>query len=372
MLKRRLCEATFKWRLECEGPLLIKNGRYTKYKGEKEDRFPDCLFMSHAGKEELDKIAGKCNDRPPDMSFFVPGTSIRGPFRALAERIIRSLLPEDAPPGLTACDPFEQDQENHSQTLGCSKRLETETNGKSKYAAACPACKLFGCAGLASRIQFTDADIEPGYRSIYRDMIGIDRFTGGVYKGSDKDGDKGGGANMLFHLLENTTFTTTITVINFELWQLGLMAYVFREFEQGLVPIGFGKSKGFGRVKGSIEEIILTYPAVHEHIEHMGSLMNIETERSNYGIEEYKAPDFSHFKAGKPTLSLYHNFEVSKADTLAFLETVAPAFNDYVSLLKTKSDHTKVSINMIDKLPSSPIKAEKFTPLSREEIYERK
>lgn len=333
MLKRRLCEATFKWRLKCEGPLLIKDGRYTKYEGEKEDRFPDCLFMSHAGKEELDKIAGKCNDRPPDMSFFVPGTSIRGPFRALAERIIRSLLPENASPGLTACDPFEQDRDNHIQTLGCSTRLESEADIQSKYAAVCPACKLFGCAGLASRIQFTDADIEQGYRSIYRDMIGIDRFTGGVYKG----GDSGGGANMLFHLLENTAFTTTITVINFELWQLGLMAYVFRDFEQGLAPIGFGKSKGFGRVKGSLEEIILTYPAVYEHIEHMGSLMNSETERTYYGIEEYNAPCFDHFKARETTLSLYQNLEVSKTNTFAFLKTVAPAFNDYVSLLKTKS-----------------------------------
>ena len=36
------------------------------------------------------------------------------------------------------------------------------------------------------------------------------------------------------------------------------------------------------------------------------------------------------------------------------------------------TEENKVSINMIDKLLSSPIKAEKFTPLSREEIYERK
>ena len=296
MLKRRLCEATF----------------------------------SHVSKNELDEVARKCNDQPPYISFFVPGTSIRGPFRALAERIVRSLLPEDAPPWLTACDPFEQDRENNSQTLGCSKRLESEADGKSKYAAACPACKLFGCAGLASRIQFTDADIDSGYRSIYRDMIGIDRFTGGVYKG----GDSGGGANMRFHVLENTTFAMTITVINFELWQLGLMAYVFRDFEQGLVPIGFGKSKGFGRVQGSIEEITLTYPAVYEHIEHLGSFMNSETERSYYGIEEYKAPPFEHFETRQTALSLYQSIRVT--DFEAFWRTVAPAFNDYVSLLNTK------------------------------------
>ncbi len=161
-------------------------------------------------------------------------------------------------------------------------------------------------------------------------MIGIDRFTGGGYKG----GDSGGGANMRFHVLENTTFAMTITVINFELWQLGLMAYVFRDFEQGLVPIGFGKSKGFGRVIGSIEEITLTYPAVYEHIEHLGSLMNSETERSYYGIEEYKAPPFEHFETRQTALSLYQSIRVT--DFEAFWRTVAPAFNDYVSLLNTK------------------------------------
>ncbi|RLB95641.1 MAG: hypothetical protein DRH50_03570 [Deltaproteobacteria bacterium] len=35
------------------------------------------------------------------------------------------------------------------------------------------------------------------------------------------------------------------------------------------------------------------------------------------------------------------------------------------------TEEKKVSINMIDRLLSSPIKAEKFTPLSRREIYER-
>jgi hypothetical protein len=36
MLKRRLCEATFKWRLEYEGPLLIQDARYAQYKRKKD------------------------------------------------------------------------------------------------------------------------------------------------------------------------------------------------------------------------------------------------------------------------------------------------------------------------------------------------
>ncbi|MDL1968561.1 MAG: RAMP superfamily CRISPR-associated protein [Deltaproteobacteria bacterium] len=331
MLKRRLCEATFQWELTCKGPLLIRDGRYDCEKGSGKEGFPDCLFMSHLSKEELERVAGSCNNKPPNMLFYVPGTSIRGPFRALAERIIRSLLPEDAPPHLTACNPFEQEDK---KTLGCSTRFEKEKNNKSKYAAACSACKLFGCAGLASRICFTDADIK-SYKSVYREMVGIDRFTGGAFQ-SNK-----GGALMRYHVLEDTMFTTTVTVVNFELWQLGLLAYVFRDFENSLVPIGYGKTKGFGQVKGKITEITLTYPAIPTHIEHMGSLMAGATERDYYGINICEAPSFKdkeHFKQkDNDGLSLYHSVTVTDID--AFWNKVAPSFNKYIEEIRAKIKH---------------------------------
>lgn len=329
MLKRRLCEATFQWELTCKGPFLIRDGRYADCeKGSKEEGFPDCLFMSHLSKEELETVVKNCNNKPPQMPFYVPGTSIRGPFRALAERIIRSLLPEDAPPHLTACNPFEQEDKKN---LGCSKRLGEGENNRSKYATACSACKLFGCTGLASRICFTDADIDRGsYESVYRDMIGIDRFTGGV---SD-------GANMRYHVLENTKFTTTVTVVNFELWQLGLLAYVFRDFEKGLVPIGYGKTKGFGQVKGKITEITLTYPAIPTHIEHMGSLMAGATERDYYDINICEAPSFDYFEAMKNDgLSLYQSVTVT--DIGVFWSEIAPFFKKQIAKLQGRADKLK-------------------------------
>lgn len=335
MLKRRLCEAAFQWELTCKGPFLIRDERYADCeKGSGKEGFPDCLFMSHLSKEDLEMVAKNCNNKPPNkMSFYVPGTSIRGPFRALAERIIRSLLPDDAPPHLTACNPFEQ---KNKKNLGCSTRLEKEKNNESKYATACSACKLFGCAGLASRIRFTDADVWP-YKSVYRDMIGIDRFTGGVFKGDDGSG----GANMRYHVLENTMFTTTVTVVNFELWQLGLLAYVFRDFKKGLVPIGYGKTKGFGQVKGKITGIILTYPAIPTHIEHMGSLMTSSTERNYYDINSCEAPSFTHFKAEKNDgLSLYQTVTVKDID--AFWSEIAPFFYDkYVKELQYRVEKLK-------------------------------
>jgi RAMP superfamily protein len=188
------------------------------------------------------------------------------------------------------------------------------------YAAVCPACKLFGCTATASRIQFDDADLptgpESGVRSVYRDMIGIDRFTGGVHSG----------ANMRFHALEGAKFTTTVTVRNFELWQLGLLAYVFQDFADGLVALGFGKSKGFGQVRGKVESATLTYPRgkAAGKVQHLGSLASAE-ERSCYGFAEQEPPECALAPAPKGGLSLYESFQVQ--DLAAFWEKVAAAFN---------------------------------------------
>jgi CRISPR/Cas system CSM-associated protein Csm3 (group 7 of RAMP superfamily) len=332
VLKRKLCEATFQWKLTCDGPLLIADGRYDHDKLPKEEKgkYPHKVFISHATDAKAIESAVKNKTAETlGLPFYVPGTSLRGPFRAQAERIIRSLLPENAIPPLTACDPF-QDDEKKSYPLSCSKRLN-QTEAPVPYAAVCPACKLFGCTGTASRIYFTDADIERCF-SVYRDMIGIDRFTGGVFQGEkgEKGEKKSGGANMRFHALENTGFTTTVTVTNFELWQLGLLAYVFRDFQEGLVPIGFGKTKGFGLVKGIVEKITLTYPIgkASSKIQHLGSLAS-ETERQCYGLDAATATNCDGLQPESTGgLSLYETFSATNKD--AFWAAVAPAFNSFI------------------------------------------
>ncbi len=75
-----------------------------------------------------------------------------------------------------------------------------------------------------------------------RDGIGIDRFTGGVKKG----------ANFSYQYVMGKTFETHIQIRNFELWQLGLLEYMLKDFKEELVPIGFGKTRGLGKVKGNI------------------------------------------------------------------------------------------------------------------------
>jgi len=344
MLKRKLCEAVFTWELTCDGPLLIGDGRYEKEevmkpfeKNEKEKKkrngwHPDNFFVNRMERNPLIDLVRDSGPNAPQISttlqFYVPGTSIRGPFRSQAERIIRTLLNENSTNGNFACDPFEDNKD--SQMASCSKRLQENDPKENKpYNFICPACKLFGCAGQASRIIFSDADIKDG-KSVYRDMIGIDRFTGGVSTG----GDDGGGANMRVHAIENATFTTTITVTNFELWQLGLLAYLFRDFEEKRVSIGHGKTKGFGRIKGEIKEMIFFYPRNDiSQIEHMGSLMGSEAERSAYGIKECQAPLFTGWEKVADPLSLYTAYRVKDQSKTMFWETVAPKFNDEMNRL---------------------------------------
>lgn len=324
MLKRRLCEASFTWTLHCAGPLLIADGRYdydSLSENDKKKHPPHKVFLSRATPAALLQAVRTRTAETLDLAFYVPGTSLRGPFRAQAERIVRSVVPEHLSPPYTACDPFAQgDTPPHS----CSKHFDT-TTPRVPYAEACPACRLFGCTGTASRIQFMDADIrsagpERSVRSVYRDMIGIDRFTGGVSSS----------ANMRFHALENTRFTTTVTVTNFELWQLGLLAYVFRDFQMGLVPIGFGKTKGFGLVQGEVEQITLTYLAgkANGHIQHLGSL-STEAERQHYSFHDIPPPPCVWHAAPATGVSLYETYIIDDRD--AFWASVAPAFNAFTA-----------------------------------------
>ena len=312
MLKRQLCEASFTWRLACEGPLLIADGRYAKTQKDKER--PQKVFISRADAKVLEQTIGARAEDLLKLPFYVPGTSLRGPFRAQAERILRSLAPADALAPATACDPFDMEEDS---ARSCSKRLD-RTPAPFPYAAACPACKLFGCTATASRIQFSDADIplRPGLRSVYRDMIGIDRFTGGVHSG----------ANMRLHVLEGAEFTTTVAVRNFELWQLGLLAYVFQDFADGQVALGFGKSKGFGQVRGKVESIALAYPRGKEggKIHHLGSLASAE-ERARYGLGGEEPPACALARLQVGGLALYESFAVQ--DLAGFWQSTAAAFN---------------------------------------------
>jgi CRISPR-associated RAMP protein (TIGR02581 family) len=190
---------------------------------------------------------------PADNSrekYCIPATTLKGVWRSAAESILRSFEP------WLACDPFEEDKENKGKvSKSCSKRLENDprANTPLAYAAACPACRLFGSTTHAGLLQTRDAWAVKGPQHQAKVGIAIDRFAGSV-----KDG-----ALYTYNALPaGTHFVTSLTLHNPELWQVGLLALAFREMTEGRVRLGTGARRGLGHVAVTAKKAVFRYPSV--------------------------------------------------------------------------------------------------------------
>ncbi len=194
----------------------------------------------------------------PDMNFvrthrngrdevYIPGSSLKGIIRSYAEKLVRSVVPDP----LAICDPTDtrgtgrlrracgSDVELMHKLTG--KKDPTKLTGPEAFKISCYACRLFGNTALAGRVRVGDfyldsKDGEPLLERRYG--VAIDRVTGAVAQGPFE-----------MEILTEGTFYGTITIRNFTLGQLGLLAAALLDIGDGLVPIGFGKSKGLGRVE---------------------------------------------------------------------------------------------------------------------------
>jgi CRISPR-associated RAMP protein (TIGR02581 family) len=217
----------------------------------------------------------------PDMSFvetyragtatpYLPGSSLKGCIRSHAERLARTEAGERA----SVCMPFARQSEGRWEPEGateddeaCGTRWtaleggeEDEDEGKRRIAPAaiyrlsCPACRLFGSTSMLGRVAIGDAYPKDGKPSVERrDGVGIDRFTGGASRGAKFD----------LQVVTAGRFRTRLDLKNFELWQLGWLAYVLWDMQEENFWIGSGKSRGLGRVKGTIAEAQLSYLGAH-------------------------------------------------------------------------------------------------------------
>lgn len=288
MLKQVVNECHFTLVIKTDGPLLIRDGRlYDNWKDslvskEEQKNIPDSIFVCQNPKKELDDAIKK--NSYCSLKFYIPGTSLRGVMRSHAEKIARTLSD-----GI-CCDPFSND--------ACSKKIEESE--KFPYKKSCSICKLFGNTHSASRIQVLDSTIMTEKEPEARDGIAIDRFTGGVSQG----------ANMKNQFLTGS-FKSKISIRNFELWQLGLLAYVLRDFGNGLIPLGAGKNKGFGRVKTAVENIQLNYFRKTKKLMGIGEILDKEKRYGFISVSIEKP-----FNLGKPTCSeLYRErFDIKMAE----------------------------------------------------------
>ncbi|MCP4424804.1 MAG: CRISPR-associated protein, partial [Chloroflexi bacterium] len=250
-----------------QGPLLIKSG-------QESGADPTLLDMNfvrtyHAGLGE--------------NTVYLPGSSLKGTIRSYAEKIARTLddQPERFPP--MSCNPLGGSDKRGDSDYYCGKHLAKKgLTAPQKHREACPICRTFGHTSLASHLRLSDAyplnpDQPPQLELMRqanntdtRDGVAIDRVSGAVAVGP-----------FNLEVVTRGAFYGQLTLHNFQLWQLGLLAIVLRDLGQGRVPMGFGKSRGLGQVAVDYLRAEIAYPGrfrpAYKDIQLDAELCNVTT-----------------------------------------------------------------------------------------------
>lgn len=211
-------EAVFELSLRPRTPLLIKAGG--EGASTLDPTVPDMNF-----------VRTKRTGREPEV--YIPGSSLRGVVRSYAERLLRSVRHD------LACDPTQTRGGRRGLRPACFAGQDTTKKaGDEAYNGSCYACRLFGNTALAGRVRVGDLYVQSEPILETRYGVAIDRVTGAVAQGPFE-----------LETLTDATFVGTFALRNFTLGQLGLLAAALLDLSDGLVPIGFGKSRGLGRVQ---------------------------------------------------------------------------------------------------------------------------
>ena len=314
MLKRIVNSARIDLEIIPIDPLLIKSGQATV--GGVDMSF--VRTYHHGGDEEP----------------FIPGSSLKGMIRSYAEKICRSLRDDPVPVCLPYLNPKDKADRGEEGQFSCGLRFEKFKKDNKQpivpspdvYRLSCPACRLFGSHGFIGRFATSDAYLTDGFRSQgrpvfeIRDGVAIDRLTGGT----------AGGAKYDLEVLTRGEFCTTLDVRNFERWQMGLIALVLRDMEEGLVRIGFGKSRGLGRFKMRITAFQITY--YHRKVSTLSGLFSLctEKERSQYGFFPESEEGAFPLSQTEPK-GLRYEYDLKET----WKEALAPAVKDLVRFIES-------------------------------------
>jgi len=189
--------------------------------------------------------------------FYLPGSSLRGVLRSAAERVVGRWRPD------LLSDPFLREGEWQHPLAGSDLFLRKNRNdrvdGPTYYRHALPIERCFGHTALRGRWTISDALMcategaqlpnEPEQfrrgqaRMEVRDSVGIDRHTGAARNQ----------VKYQFEALSGGVFVTTLTLVNYERWQPGLLAHALAAIDGGSVRIGYGTRRGLGRVRLAVK-----------------------------------------------------------------------------------------------------------------------
>ena len=247
MHKATYLEGTLHLTIRPDGPILIKAGE----SGGADPTLPDMEF-----------VRTRRNGAP---QVYLPGPSLKGVVRAHCERICRTL---DGPGRDPACD----NPPLADNPLGKGERYEGEADlayssgryvesiretikGDPQrtaiiYRRSALTAQIFGSTALAGRVRFADAYPSGDVTIEERNGVAIDRVYGSVAVGP-----------FDYETVVAGEFKTSIAFRNLTLAQLGLLGLALRDLAAGRVAIGFGKSRGLGRVTLDMTALEVRYPA---------------------------------------------------------------------------------------------------------------
>lgn len=226
MHKRRLNELKLHITIAPAGPILIKSGR----ESGADPALPSMNFVRTTHPHSGERV------------IYLPGASLKGVIRSHSERILRTVLGDDS---AICCDPL--DRNSH-----CGQRTKNIRETDRLYRALCFACRLFGHMTQSSHFLAADAYPEPASSVVMdtRYNVAIDRLSGGALPGALFD----------MEVALQGQFETTLTLFNFELWQVGLLALALRDLHEGRTRLGFAKSRGLGNVTVHYRQLEIAYP----------------------------------------------------------------------------------------------------------------
>jgi CRISPR-associated RAMP protein (TIGR02581 family) len=237
MFKQWVNELRLGWTIIPRGPLLIKSGR-----------------ESGADPTLLDMNFVRIHHGELGETVYLPGSSLKGTLRSYCERIARTVAAEHPEGKVRCCNPLDTRE-------ACDKKKVIEKarksgDGMTIYRELCSICRVFGHTVQAGHLRVGDAYppqalVEETNRTEQRDGVAIDRRTGGAAPG----------ALYTLEIVTRGAFEGDLTLRNFQLWQVGLLALALRDLSRGRVPIGFGKSRGLGQVEVSYRQMEVSYPA---------------------------------------------------------------------------------------------------------------
>jgi CRISPR-associated RAMP protein (TIGR02581 family) len=221
---------------------------------------PKSGFHIGAGEPDTSPVASDAEfvrvNTPWGRTVYMPGSSLKGVFRADAEALLKSM-------GKEVCDlSLDFDKKNKTIIRGdkdCGVKFDKFTEkSEDIYPNVCYSCKTFGNMKMSSVVRiedffpFTDNDNNKKEKikeiekfSSIRNGIKIDRYSGSTARGALYD----------FEVLNGGDFYGNIILKNPEIWQVLLIYKTISNINDGFVKVGGKKSRGLGNLNIEIESV---------------------------------------------------------------------------------------------------------------------